>query len=203
MNGIRSDYDIYVDYYKKLVKDNPGDPNRQGSWGGVSQDDRYEALIEDKMYTGATILEVGAGTGGFLEYMLAHNVKFKDYCGLDILDDMKRINEKKYPQYRFLNRNLVVEPLNEKFDIVVLCGVFHLKIHDGKKYMYDLLRSSFDCCTRAMYFNFVSSYVNFKEDDFEYHDPIDLMRFCIEELSPRVDIRHHYWKCDVSCRVYR
>lgn len=202
MRDVSSDFDIYKNYYNSLMQESD-DSNIVGSWGGVSQDRRYEELIDKDIFEDAAIVEVECGIGGFLDYLLNSGVSIKKYVGLDILPEMQRMNENKYPQYRFITRNIIAEPLEEKFDVVVMCGVFHLKTMNGKDYMEQLLKSAWECCTGLMTFNFISSYVNYTDDNTEYHDPIDVFRFCINELSPVAFMKHHYWKCDTSIKVYR
>lgn len=130
-------------------------------------------------------------------------VKEGQYCGIDILDKMREANDLRYPGYRFLTRNLIESPLEEKYDVVVMCGVFNLRTSNGDEYMRQLLKNAFACCNKLMTFNFISTYVNFKDDEIEYHNPTEVMNFCLNELSTKVIMEHHYWKCDVSCRVYR
>ena len=201
--GYLDGYKQNLEYYDSLMKQYD-DANHVGSWAGVDQTPRYKELIDADFFSDATILEIGCGLGGFLDYLIQSGFKVAGrYCGVDIVDKMQEINEKKYPFCRFLTCNIVEEPLDEMFDIVVLCGVFNHKTPNGNEYMKRLLESSFKYCKKMLSFNFISSYVNFLSDDTEYHNPNDIMNFCIENLSSQVRINHHYWKCDTSCKVYK
>lgn len=115
---------------------------------------------------------------------------------------MQAINQKKYPQYEFHTQDLLKNPLNRKFDVVVFCGVFNIRTENGDKYMKELLQCGYRHCNRLLTFNFISTHVNFMEDKMQYHDPSDILNFCIDNFTTNVLMHHHYWKCDVSCKVY-
>lgn len=211
MCDISIDYKKYKAYYGNLYANSPGDTNLVGSWGGVDQSIRYEKLIDTDCFRKSnSFMEIGSGLGGLLDFLLQQGVIDNNsvYCGVDILEEMQKSNEKKYdkdkyPNFTFLTKNIIEEQINKKYDVVLMCGVFHLKTPNGNEYMKRLLKNAFLCCNRLLTFNFISSYVNYKDPEIEYHDPIEVFRFCVNELSTKVVVEHHYWKCDVSFKVYR
>lgn len=125
------------------------------------------------------------------------------YCGIDIVPEMEKRNRLKWPEYEFETVDIINEEFDRKFDIVCLCGVFNLKTDNGKEYMKKMLLAAYEKCKECLTFNFISTYVNYVDDGMEYHDPVDVMRFCIENISRKVTIAHHYEKCDVVCRIFR
>lgn len=92
-------------------------------------------------------------------------------------------------------------PLQERYDYAFICGVFNLGM--TTEFMKQMLSEVFAHCEKGMAFNFISSYVNFRNDDMSYHNPQEIFDYCIENLSWKVDMHHHYEKCDVSVFVYR
>ena len=189
-------------YYKRLLDEN-ADSRHSSSWGG-NQDARYGALIPRELCGESTILEVGCGTGGYLKYLMNHDlVKNGGYCGIDILEKMQEINQELYPEYRFLTMDLLTQELHTQYDIVAMCGVFNIATPNSDEYMKALLKAGFKYCKKVMCFNFLSTYVNFTDEVLAYHDPSEMLRFCIENLSTKVELYHHYWKCDIVIRVYR
>lgn len=192
------------EYFQKLVDKFGSDSNYTGSYGGIPQDVRYRQLTGKGIFENADILEIGCGTGGFLEYLINNDIiKQGKYCGVDIIKKMQEINEQKFPSYRFLTMDILDEKLDRNYDVVVLCGVFNIRTDDGDSYMKNLLIKSFEYCNKVLCFNFISNHVNYVEGMMEYHNPADILDFCIEKLSPKVEMFHHYLKCDVCCHVYR
>lgn len=196
------DFEQNKSHYTKLLQGNE-DTSITGSWGG-NQDFRYSALADKKIFTGKSILEIGCGTGGFLEYLDRNGIiRSGEYCGIDIIPEMEKRNQLKWPDYEFLTIDIMREKLERKFDIVCLCGVFNIKTDNTKDYMEKLLLSAWENCNYCLTFNFISSYVNFVEEGMAYHNPMEIMEFYIENMSRKVEIQHHYKKCDVICRVFR
>lgn len=192
------------EHYTKLVSQSE-ETSITGSWGS-NQEFRYKILADKKVFGGGekSILEIGCGTGGFLEYLERKGLVQKGkYCGIDIVPEMEKRNRLKWSEYEFETVDIINEEFNRKFDIVCLCGVFNLKTDNGKEYMEKMLLAAYEKCKECLTFNFISTYVNYVDDGMEYHNPVDVMRFCIENLSRKVTIIHHYEKCDVACRIFR
>jgi hypothetical protein len=95
------------------------------------------------------------------------------------------------------------EALQEKFDYVIISGVFNNAIPEGSKFLKELISNSFKSCTIGLAFNFLSTYVNYFDSELAYHDPADIIDFCIKNLTYKVTMHHHYKRCDVAVFVYR
>jgi hypothetical protein len=102
-----------------------------------------------------------------------------------------------------LCRDITEEPLNGEFDYALISGVFNNRIPDPTSFLRELTRSAFNHCQKGLAFNFISTHVNFEDAAMAYHDPLDVLEFCIRELSPSVTLHHHYARCDVAVFVYR
>jgi SAM-dependent methyltransferase len=71
----------------------------------------YSFLIPE----GSRVLELGCGTGDLL-----NKVKPCFGVGIDISEEMLKIAEKKYPQYKFIKADAEDFELDEKFDYIIL-----------------------------------------------------------------------------------
>ncbi len=163
---------------------------------------RYEELTKVANLEGSTILEIGCGIGGFYDYLIHEKgMKKIEYKGVDLVEGMIELAKKKYPTAKFETRNVLEDKINEKYDYVILCGVFNVMMDEDV--MKELLKEAFSYCEKGIAFNFISSYVNFREEEISYHNPQEIFSFCVENLSKKVSMNHHYKKCDVSMFVYR
>lgn len=165
---------------------------------------RYRELVKVATLDGASILEIGCGIGGFYEYLVSDcGIKNITYTGIDLVGGMIELAKEKYPDAHFETRDIFQQPLQKTYDYVFLCGVFFVGADGSKEFMKRMLKEAFALCNKALAFNFISSYVNFKDEGTAYYDPTDVFKYCIENLSWNVNMHHHYEKCDVSAFVYR
>jgi SAM-dependent methyltransferase len=192
----------YSDLFQKY-----GDSVQACQFGSEeSQLFRFKQLIQIADLEKATILDLGCGRGDLYDYLCKLNIEVS-YTGIDLVGGTVNLAREKYPAARFLKRDLLSQTLEEKFDYVFLNGVFNNNFGSSPEknddYMQALLKTAFQYCERGMAFNFISRYVNFEDEEMAYHDPSRVLRFCIEELSTRVNLMHHYGRCDVAVYVYR
>lgn len=163
---------------------------------------RYEELTKIGDLNGAEILDIGCGIGGFYEYCVQDKaISDIKYKGIDLVEGMIELARSKYPEVEFETSNILEKKIDKSYDYIIFCGVFNVCMDD--EYMMRMLSEAFEHCKKGMAFNFISAYVNFREQEMAYHDPVKVLQFCIEKLSPKVRINHHYNKCDVSVFVYK
>lgn len=163
---------------------------------------RYEELIKIGNLNHSKVLDIGCGLGGLYEYFVETcGITGMDYTGIDLVEGMIETAINKYPKARFEKRDLIKQPLKETYDYVFLCGIFNVKTNT--EFMKKMLKEAFMYCTKGIAFNFISDYVNFKDEEMSYHNPQEIFTFCVENLSTKIDMHHHYAKCDVSMFVYR
>ena len=163
---------------------------------------RFQKLTEIADLRNRRVLDLGCGIGAFYPFLTK---KFGDleYTGIDIVPEMVAFAAKKYPRARFLCRDLVNESLDETFDYVLISTVFNKAIPDSHGFMRELLTVGFKHCELGLGFNFLSTYVNFSDQEMAYFDPADVLDFCIRNLTRKVVIHHHYERVDVAVFAYR
>lgn len=199
MNSIEKCKKIYRDSFETY-----GDDARSVRWDKKTIETRYKELLKVGELNESSVLEIGCGIGGFYEYITQKNqIVLGTYLGIDLIEGMIDLAKQKYPEAFWEKRNIFNEPLEDQFDYVFLCGVFNLAGEDCQNYMEKMLLQAFSYCKKGLAFNFISSNVNFKDEEMSYYDPVDVFDFCIKNLSWKVDIHHHYSKCDVSVFIYR
>ena len=196
MDCVKENKKIFEEAFQKY-----GDDTRSCHWD-KPMIMRYQELKKIAELDNCKILDIGCGLGGLYEYFVKNcGMKGLDYTGIDLVDGMIKIAEKKYPEAKFMTKDIMQEKLNDTFDYVFLCGVFNQGM--TTEFMKELLREAYEYCNKGLAFNFISTYVNFRDEERSYHNPQEVFNYCIENLSRKVDMHHHYAKCDVSMFVYR
>lgn len=158
---------------------------------------RFAKLLEIGDLAGRSVLDLGCGIGDLCGAIEARTSDV-DYTGVDIVGDSIEVARDLHPNGRFLHRDVLTEGLDEMFDVVFLCAVFNDARPGAHAFMRRLLAWAFEHCRQAMAFNFISTHVNFRDEGLAYHDPLDVLGYCIEELTPKVELHHHYARCDVA-----
>src|SRR5262249_27889971 len=146
---------------------------------------RFGKLMEIADLRNCRVLDLGCGIGGFYPY-LTEKFGQVHYTGIDLVPEMVEFAARKYPQARFLCRDLSANPLEETFDYVFISTVFNYAIPNGEAYMKDLLKLCFAYCTRGLGFNFLSTFVNYSDPEMAYYDPAQVLDFCIRNLTRKV-----------------
>ena len=191
-----------IEIYGKAF-DTYGDDSRSCLWS-KPMIPRYQELVKIAPLENASVLEIGCGIGGVYEYMVKDcRINNLTYKGVDLVEGMVELAKEKYPKAHFEVRNILENPIEEQYDYVFFCGTFNFAMDE--EFMKKMLKEGFSYCKKGMAFNFVSTYVNFRNDEEEaaYYKPQDIFTFCVENLSKKVQMNHHYMKCDTSVFVYR
>ena len=163
---------------------------------------RFSKLMEIADLKNQRVLDLGCGMGDFYPFLTELFGKV-DYTGIDIVPETIAYAAKKYPQARFECRDVRAEGIDATFDYVLLNEVFNNELADGEAYMKELLTTAFQHCARGLAFNFISTYVNFRDGERAYHDPLEVLDFCLKTLTRKVTLYHHYERCDVAVFAYR
>ena len=78
------------------------------------------------------------------------------------------------------------------FDFVLVSGVFNNRVSDNRAFFQAISRRLMTQASRGYAFNMLSRFVDYFDDGLYYEDPLEAFRFCKEQLSPLVTLRHDY-----------
>jgi SAM-dependent methyltransferase len=158
----------------------------------LTQEQRMRVLCQVTDLGRAKVLDFGCGTGHLLEFMRRECGHHGDYVGYDITRSMVDTAAAKYPDARFEHRNILADGLPEDFDVTLVTGTFNNHTGDNWEWITACLQLLWRHTRTAMAFNMLSRYVDFLGPGLYYEDPGRVLRFCKEELSPLVTLRHDY-----------
>jgi SAM-dependent methyltransferase len=190
-----------IENYKSLFNKH-GDSSEAVQLSKEGQLFRFEKLIEIADLNGKDVLDIGCGLG---ELYLVLSTKYSNinYTGVDIVEETTKYAANKYKDAHFYCQDLFSEPLSGKFHYVFISSIFNNAILNASDFLNKMITTAFDYCTEGLSFNFISNRVNFRDAAMAYYDPREVFNFCLENLSKKVSIFHHYKRCDVAVFVYR
>jgi SAM-dependent methyltransferase len=192
---------IIIEGYQKHFAEHGDSPMAtQNSLEG--QIGRFGKLVELGDLRGRKILDLGCGIGDFYPVLKEKFGEF-EYTGIDIVPEFIEHATKRYPEGRFFCQDILRDPIAEDYDYVLISGIFNNEVPEGTEFMKAILRAAFARARMGLGLNFTSTYVNFQSPGMMHHDPKVVMEFCFDELTRKLELHHHYFRCDVAMFLYR
>lgn len=167
---------------------------------------RFSELVKniDLQSSSKSILDVGCGNGELYKFL-----KLESFCGYytgyDINDKLLKIARSRFKNIAFNNVDILSRKFSEKskFDYVLMSGVFNLNIGQREGWCFDFINKMYQLCSSICAFNAISTYVNYQEEHMFYLNPIKTINYCINNLSPRVELSHHKLPYNYTIIVYK
>ncbi|WBY00902.1 class I SAM-dependent methyltransferase [Ramlibacter tataouinensis] len=182
------------EHYRQLLKQH-GDTAAAAQYSSRdSQERRFRQLARIGELRGARVLDFGCGSGHLATY-LAQSGFPVDYTGVDIVPELLQAGRAKHPQHRF---GLLEEFAGERFDYVLVSGVYNNARPDNRQFWQDSVRDLFVRCDRGLAFNMMSTYVDYRDRGLFYESPEHAFAFVKRELTPYVNLIHDYLVKDGS-----
>jgi len=189
-------------FYDRQLRDH-GDRPQAVRWTPEGQRRRYEALLGVLGdLSGKTLLDFGCGKGDFFGF-LRERGSGAAYCGVDVNPGLIELARTKYPETEFLVLDIEETPLDRRFDSVLACGVFNLRIGGIADAVRATLPLLFAGCREALHVNFLSARTPQHDVELYYADPLELLHFAHDELSPTAVVREDFVPDDLLLSVRR
>jgi 2-polyprenyl-3-methyl-5-hydroxy-6-metoxy-1,4-benzoquinol methylase len=141
------------------------------------------------------LLDVGCGYGGLLSHLL-NEKKSAQFSGIDVSKEMIEEASRTFPQESWIQGDVLEMPEDQKFDYVVCNGILTQKLSashlDMNLYAQTVIKKLFSLCKKGVAFNVMSTYVNFQKASLYYRSPVEMLGFCLSEITRKVRLDHSY-----------
>ena len=211
MDKIRQISDAFERHYGEKIREH-GATARGLDWGAQADVDlRYAKMLEvirpNESGEAPSLLDVGCGYGGLLSYARQQGVACR-YTGIDIVAESIELARVAHPDGDFLAGDLLEwDFAGRRFDYVVCSGILTLKltssILDMHRYFQRLVRTMYALCDQGTCFNTMTNCVNYTADKLYYRSPVEVLSFCLSELSTKVRLDQAYALYEFTTYVYR
>lgn len=197
------------DHYRATFRAHGATP--QGvDWGAREEAARMRQdamlAITEGCAPGGTLLDVGCGYGALADRIDARGMEL-DYTGIDVVEEMVLEGRRRHPHRRFLDGDFLAAPSVASYDYVVCNGILTQKlgasILEMNRHARELVSSIFAACRRGCAFNVMTTHVNFQAENLYYRNPIELLGWCMSELTPSVRLDHAYPLYEYTIYLYR
>lgn len=195
--------------YRDLYEQHKGTPMAVSSESWNHKQTRFSLICDIfKEEDNISVHDVGMGVADMGEFIRNHFPNKKiEYSGTEILSEYVAEAQARFPKSRFYNRDIAEQSFDEKYDFCLLSGVFHQRrdssIRDWEKFSQEILRHSFEMCTKGISFNFISPFVDFYQTQVYYSNLPKLINFINDDLSRFFEIKHNYALYEFTVYVYK
>lgn len=166
---------------------------------------RFDVLCGIGDLQGRSLLDVGCGFGDLCGHLLQYGADAR-YTGVDVMEDFIAVARERHPGGKFAAFDALGEAppdFKPPFDYVFASGLLGLHVGDDRGFVRGMLRRMFDWCTVGVAANLISTYVDYREEYLAYTKPEEIFRFCKENLTWKVMMRHDYLPYEFTLFLYR
>ena len=141
----------------------------------------------------ASVLDVGCGLAHLYRYLKTKNFEGR-YMGIDIVPEFIDAARSHTKDDANADANLCdsTEDLPSGYDYALLSGVFNNRMPDNQAFMQTTLRRMFSAAEKGIAFNAMSTFVDYQDDTLYYSNPLEVLKFCKNELAGHPILRHDY-----------
>jgi SAM-dependent methyltransferase len=159
-----------------------------------------EGLAEEDY---ASILDVGCGFGDLLDFLRERNWHGQ-YLGVDIVPELIEEAQKRHAseRARFSCEDVSANSRTESTTMAVALGVFnHRLVQDNREFVRTVLSRLWECATRVVVLDFLSSAADARSDNLFYADPCEVFNLA-RRFSRRVVIHHGYMPFEFQVKLW-
>jgi ubiquinone/menaquinone biosynthesis C-methylase UbiE len=162
---------------------------------------RFQAFATIHDLEGASVLDVGCGTGDFYGFLKRSGISCK-YLGVDISDQMVERSQEKYPDGKFRVLDVLNAKPPGKFDYVVSFAIHNVKVKSAPKLLEEMTRRQFELCRLGAHVSILTSrYPGFAPHIQSWR--AEKVLTLALNITPFVVLRHDYLPNDFSVTLYR
>jgi SAM-dependent methyltransferase len=143
---------------------------------------------------GRRIVDIGCGIGMFYRFLRNAKVNLREYIGIDIVEPFLEYNRKSFPGARFLNIDILCDPIESlEPDVVFMSQIFNARYEtaDNDAIARAAIKRFFTIAREGLVVDFMSSYVDYREAKHHYFEPEEMLHFA-KGLTRFVSLQHDY-----------
>lgn len=189
-----------VEVYEDRLAKHGFDVAALKSGGYGKQFARHSVHAELFDLDGRNVLDVGCGIAMFLKFLLKSGNSIASYTGIDIIEPFLEYNRDTFPQGRFLSLDIAADPIGHlKPDVVFMSQMFNARYSEtnNEDFAKHVVERFFQTAREGLVVDFMSSYVDYREDEHHYFQPEAMLAFA-KSLTPYVALRHDYLKFEFT-----
>ena len=162
---------------------------------------RFEVIYENLLPENKSLCDLGCGYGDFFHYLKTLNTTIT-YTGIDISANMIVGAQRAYPKGIFKCTDIKTISMHYRFDVVIACGVFNLRMENHNDYLFSQLQRMAITAKKQIIFNVLSDKANsFKRSrEFVYFKKKEMIKL-LDKLNLSYKIIENYLPNDMTISI--
>lgn len=195
--------------WQSLLREHGATVRGAGSESAQHKTHRYERLCAAfGQARSFSVHDVGCGFGDLFAFLNEH---FGDaaieYSGSDIVAASCEQARARHPAVRFEHRDIIDAPNDERYDFVVMSGIFHQRgtasDRDWFEHMTTVIRAGWLRCRKGIIFNVLSQYADYHDARHYYALLHEVQDFILRDLSRFFVVDHASPLFEATFSVFR
>lgn len=163
---------------------------------------RFLAFAQTSRLEGASILDIGCGTGDFFEFLKQQCIS-ADYTGFDISPVMIERCIERFPDGNFVSGDFLTWVPERSFDYTIAIAIHNnVRVDDAREILEATLLKQFELAEKGAHMSVLSSQYSDFSQSMKSWDPKDILTMAME-ITPYVVFRHDYLLHDFSLTLFK
>lgn len=165
---------------------------------------RFDVLTKVGIVDGSSVLDVGCGFADYFDYANELGINIQ-YTGIDIVPELIQSAKNSKPEIDLEVRDLQESPYPPgSFDYVISSQVFNYRFSKQKneQLVKEMLKLMYETARHGVAVDFLTSYVDFQQDELFYYEPEELFRYS-KSLTKRVSLKHDHPLFEFCLYLYK
>ncbi len=163
---------------------------------------RFLAFVQACKIEGDSILDIGCGTGAFLDFLRKRGIT-SDYTGFDLSPAMIARCRELFPDEAFVAGDFLEWQPGKTYDYAIAIAIHNnVRIADGWDILDATLRKQFALANKAAHMSVLSSTFTGFSSDMKAWDPHQVLALAMD-ITPHVVLRHDYLPHDFSVTLFK
>lgn len=199
--------DESINYYRDKIKQFGSSAEGMDWKNSDTQYLRFEVISRYIDFsTRPSVLDVGCGNGEFNNY-IRQSSKAIVYSGIDAVPEMVSLTNERFGADTASLQDLLSWDTEKRFDYVIASGTFNAKLsatdEEWQEYFYGNIKKMFSMANKAVIFNCMTSFVDYRYDRLYYPTVQELSDFAVKNLSRKFIIDHSYPLYEVTMVIQK
>lgn len=162
---------------------------------------RFLAFAQLARLEGASILDIGCGTGDFFDFLKQQGIN-ADYTGFDISPAMVERCRERFPDAKFVSGDFLDWISDRTFDYTVAIAIHNIKADGARDILEATLRRQFELSDSAAHLSILSSRYEGFDSHIQAWNPMEILELAMS-ITPYVAFRHDYLPHDFSLTLFK